>query len=69
MVFPVFTVTGDAYATQTKAVLNLSGVDISHLEPIKGLTSLKELWLKGTQVSDVQVAALQRALPKLRIVR
>lgn len=42
---------------------------VSDLEPIKGLTSLEHLDLAGTQVSDERVAALQRALPKLRIER
>ncbi len=50
-------------------MLDLNGLDISDLEPIKGLTRLVRLYLQGTQVSNEQVAAFQRALPKLPIVR
>ncbi len=47
--------------------LNLSGSDISDLEPIKGLSSLQELNLNGTQVSDLEPIKGLRILQQLKL--
>jgi len=49
--------------------LYLEGTQVSDLEPIKGLGSLKVLALMDTQVADEQVEELQKALPKVQIIR
>ena len=36
---------------------------------VKGMTSLEELWLQGTQVTDAGVQDLQKALPNCHISR
>jgi hypothetical protein len=47
--------------------LGLSRCEIRDLAPIAGLPNLKELLLDGTDVTEEQVAALQKALPNCEI--
>jgi uncharacterized protein YjbI with pentapeptide repeats len=51
--------------------LNLSGTDVTDagLRHLMGLTQLNELDLRGTRVTDRGVAALQEALPEVKISR
>lgn len=59
--------TDDDYGKITE--LELRGSEISDLEPIKKLTSLRELDLSRTQVANDRVTELKKALPKLEIFR
>lgn len=47
--------------------LDLSRSEISDLAPLKELTNLESLWVVNTQVSDEEITALKKALPKLNI--
>jgi hypothetical protein len=51
--------------------LDLGGTRVTDkgLEHLKGLPSLQELDLRDTQVTDAGVKKLQKALPKVKIVR
>jgi Leucine-rich repeat (LRR) protein len=49
--------------------LDLSGTAVSDLTPLKELNKLQVLWLSGTAVSNEQLAELEKALPKLKIIR
>ena len=48
--------------------LDLSGNNISNLQPIKKLTELKWLNLRGNPLTDEQVAELQEELPNCEII-
>lgn len=45
------------------------GITDKGLEYLKGLRKLKEIYLKGTKVSDAGVRNLHQALPRTDIVR
>ncbi len=49
--------------------LEYTRVTDAGLEPLKGLTRLQRLYLRGTKVADEGVKSLQQALPNCRISR
>jgi len=49
----------------TVSQLDLHGASIDDLRPITNLSSLQELYLRGTQVSEEQVEGLKKARPNL----
>jgi hypothetical protein len=51
--------------------LHLVGTKITDegLIPLAGMKSLEELDVRGTPVSNEALAALQKELPKLRVIR
>ena len=49
--------------------LDLSGMQVSNLEPIKGLSGLQKIVLNETKIADEQVKELRKALPKVEIDR
>jgi hypothetical protein len=53
----------------TKLEKLIIGAQVNDLRPLKGLTNLKLLYLQNTKVTGAQVAALKKALPKLKIRR
>ena len=48
--------------------LDISGNNISNLAPIKTLSALQWLNLRGNPVTEEQVAELQEALPNCEII-
>jgi hypothetical protein len=67
---------GDAGLKHLAGLKKLNDLNLSHtpvtdqgLEQLKGLTNLKELHLSFTRVTADGVKALQKALPKCKIVR
>lgn len=65
--------TGMRYLRHLKKLRGLSRSDTqvtdAGLQELKEMPQLEHLYLKGAAVTDAGVADLQRALPKLRIVR
>ena len=49
--------------------LQQTNVGDKGLEHLKGLTSLRELNVRQTKVTDAGVANLRKSLPKLKITR
>jgi hypothetical protein len=49
--------------------LQNSKVTARALEPLKGLASLKTLWLSGTGLTDAELQGMREALPNLKISR
>ena len=49
--------------------LNLYGTKVTDLSPLKELMKLQQLKLRETQVPDSAIEELQKAIPKLRIIR
>jgi hypothetical protein len=49
--------------------LQHSGVTDKGLEQLERLSSLKQLWLSGTVVTDAGMKQLREAIPNLKVTR
>ncbi len=54
---------------QTVRMVCLIATPVSEMSPLRGLTNLRELDIRLTQITAEEVARLQKALPNCKIIR